>query len=86
MKYKAIFDIDGNNWSARFNNLLCYNSVIIKIAPDFVEANFKGLIPGVHYLPAMLDNITQVAEFVMDRTMMPDAQVVANANAWCKEI
>jgi hypothetical protein len=86
MKYKAIIDIDGNNWSARFNNLLCYNSVIIKIAPDFVEANFEGLIPGVHYLPATLDNITQVAEFVMDRDN--DAkmqQVVANANAWCKE-
>lgn len=86
MNNKAIIDIDGNNWSARFHTLLCYNSVIIKIAPDFVEASFKGLIPGVHYLPSTIDNITQVAEFVMDRDN--DAkmqQIVANANTWCKE-
>lgn len=86
MKYKAIIDIDGNNWSARFNSLLCYNSVIIKIAPDFVESNFEELVPGVHYLPSTLDNITQVSEFVMDEDN--DAgmqQIVANANAWCRE-
>ncbi len=86
MSHKAIIDIDGNNWSARFDTLLCYNSVIIKIAPDFVEASFKGLIPGVHYVPSTIDNITRVAEFVMDKDN--DAkmqQIVANANTWCKE-
>lgn len=86
MEHRAIIDIDGNNWSARFNTLLCYNSVVIKIAPDFVEANFEDLIPGVHYLPSTLDNITQVAELVMDKNN--DAkmqQIVANANAWCKQ-
>ncbi len=86
MNHKAIIDIDGNNWSARFNTLLCYNSVVIKLAPDFVETSFKGLIPGVHYLPSTIHNITQVAEFVMDRNN--DAkmqQIVANANTWCKE-
>ena len=86
MSHKAIIDIDGNNWSARFNTLLCYNSVIIKIAPDFVEASFKGLISGVHYVPSTIDNITRVAEFVMDKDN--DAkmqQIVANANTWCKE-
>ncbi len=86
MTHKAIIDIDGNNWSARFNTLLCYNSVVIKIAPTFVEANSEGLIPDVHYLPATIDNITQVAEFVMDKDN--DAkmqQIVANANAWCKQ-
>ena len=31
MKYKAILDIDGNNWSARFPKLLCSNSVVIKV-------------------------------------------------------
>ena len=86
MNYKVIIDIDGNNWSARFNTLLCYNSVIIKIAPDFVEASFKGLIPGVHYLPSTIDNITQVAEFVLDRDNDAEMrQIVANANTWCKE-
>jgi hypothetical protein len=31
MKYKAIIDIDGNNWSSRFPKLLCTNSVVIKV-------------------------------------------------------
>ena len=28
MAYRAIIDIDGNNWSSRFASLLCMNSVI----------------------------------------------------------
>lgn len=31
MKFKAIIDIDGNDWSSRFPKLLCTNSVIIKV-------------------------------------------------------
>ena len=31
MKYKAILDIDGNNWSSRFPKLLCTNSIVIKV-------------------------------------------------------
>jgi hypothetical protein len=31
MAYKAIIDIDGNNWSSRFASLLCTNSVVIKV-------------------------------------------------------
>ncbi|KAL3789816.1 hypothetical protein ACHAW5_011239 [Stephanodiscus triporus] len=34
--YKAILDIDGNAWSARLGKLLCYNSVVIKVEPEFV--------------------------------------------------
>ena len=31
MTYRAIIDIDGNNWSSRFASLLCTNSVVIKV-------------------------------------------------------
>jgi hypothetical protein len=31
MKYRAIIDIDGNDWSSRFPKLLCMNSVVIKV-------------------------------------------------------
>ena len=34
--YKAILDIDGNAWSARLGKLLCYDSVVIKVEPEFV--------------------------------------------------
>ncbi len=30
-EYKAIIDIDGNDWSSRFPKLLCMNSVVIKV-------------------------------------------------------
>jgi hypothetical protein len=31
MAYRAIIDINGNNWSSRFARLLCTNSVVIKV-------------------------------------------------------
>ena len=31
MKYRAIIDIDGNGWSSRYRELLCMNSVVIKV-------------------------------------------------------
>lgn len=84
MKYRAIIDIDGNNWSARFNHLLCFNSVVIKILPDFVESTFHDLVPGQHYVSASLENITRVVEHVMDENSDEKMQVIiSNANSWC---
>ena len=36
-KYRGIIDIDGHSWSGRFGSLLCLNSVILKVDPEFVE-------------------------------------------------
>jgi hypothetical protein len=84
MKYRAIIDIDGNNWSARFNHILCSNSVIIKILPDFVESTFDDLVPGQHYVSASLENITRVVEHVMEESSDEEMQVIiSNANSWC---
>lgn len=81
----AIIDIDGNNWSARFSTLLCMNSVIIKIQPDFVEQYYHNLEPNVHYVPASLDNITQVVEYVVDKDNdLQMKAIVKNANQWCQ--
>ncbi|KAL3785382.1 hypothetical protein HJC23_011065 [Cyclotella cryptica] len=46
-----ITEIDGNNWSRRFSRLLC---------------TWLSLSPNVHYLPATLDNVTDVARYVVD--------------------
>jgi hypothetical protein len=35
-QYAAILDIDGNSWSSRFCGLLCYNSVVLKVDPEYV--------------------------------------------------
>lgn len=83
-KITAIIDIDGNNWSARFHPLLCTNSIIIKITPDFIEHYYHELEPNVHYIPASLDNLTQVVEYVLEeRNDGKMRGVVKNANEWC---
>ena len=38
--YKAILDVDGQSWSSRFGTLTCYNSVILKVDPDYVDYFF----------------------------------------------
>ena len=36
-KYRGVIDIDGHSWSGRFGSLLCLNSVVLKVDPEFVE-------------------------------------------------
>ena len=79
----AIIDIDGNNWSARFHTLLCTNSLVIKISPDFIEQYYDELRPNVHYIPANVANLTQVVEYVMNNDEKMKS-VVKRANAWCQ--
>ncbi|KAL7549716.1 hypothetical protein ACHAWF_012980 [Thalassiosira exigua] len=84
-KYEAILDIDGNNWSARFHTLLCSNSVVIKIRPDFIEQFYHELEPNVHYIPASLENLTDVVEYVLDSRHDAEMQsIVRKANQWCQ--
>lgn len=89
MNYKVTFDLDGNAWSERFPRLLCYNSAVIKIdVPHENEEYFMGhtVLPGIHYIPASLNNFTRVARFVLHPSQDDMLrQVVRNANAWCAE-
>eukprot|EP00571_Detonula_confervacea_P009091 CAMPEP_0172316966 /NCGR_PEP_ID=MMETSP1058-20130122/30145_1 /TAXON_ID=83371 /ORGANISM="Detonula confervacea, Strain CCMP 353" /LENGTH=461 /DNA_ID=CAMNT_0013031409 /DNA_START=229 /DNA_END=1611 /DNA_ORIENTATION=- len=88
MKYKSIIDIDGNNWSSRFGMLLCSNSVVIKVEPDFIEYFYDDVgdvKPMVHYVPASLENITDVVEYVMEKKNEDQMKsIVKSANSWCK--
>ncbi|KAL3793278.1 hypothetical protein ACHAW5_003951 [Stephanodiscus triporus] len=85
MKFKAIIDIDGNDWSSRFPMLLCTNSVIIKIEPDFIEYFYDELTPMKHYVPASLDNLTDVVMHVMDKDNEVEMKrIVLAANSWCR--
>ena len=87
MKYRAVLDIDGNSWSERFTRLLCYNSVVIKVHvdPDFEEYFMPTLTAGVHYLPASLENFTEVAKWaVQDSSLDEIKRTVKNANDWCR--
>ena len=88
MRYKAVIDIDGNSWSERLPRLLCYNSVVVVVAvqDDYDEYIMDDLVPGVHYIPANLENLTEVARSIMqpeNDDML--RSVVKNANTWCRE-
>lgn len=88
MQYKAVVDIDGTSWSERFPRLLCYNSavVVLSVPEDYEEYFTVDLVPGVHFIPASLENFTYVANMIMkpeNDGML--REIVANANKWCRE-
>lgn len=87
-RYAGILDVDGNAWSSRFGQLLCYNSVVLKVEPVFVEYFYKDLIAWEHYVPvrADLSDLVEIASFVLDPDNEPFVRrIVMNANKWCRQ-
>jgi hypothetical protein len=86
-QYKAILDIDGNSWSSRFADLLCMNSVVIKVQPQWVDYFHPELKPWVHYIPVHKDlsDLAEVVNLVLSNdTQQQMKTIVQNANEWCK--
>lgn len=93
-KYRGIIDLDGNSWSSRFGELLCYNSVILKVQPQWVDYFYypiddvqDRLQPWVHYIPiqADLSDLLEWSAFVVDsRNDAWIRPIVARANDWCR--
>jgi Glycosyl transferase family 90 len=93
-QYRGIIDLDGNSWSSRFGQLLCYNSVILKVEPQWVDYFYypvgdgnDQLQPWVHYIPVQSDlsDLVELSEFVADPSN--DAvltNIVSRANNWCR--
>lgn len=87
-KYSAILDMDGNSWSSRFSELLCYNSVIVKIEPEYVEYFYRDLFPWKHYIPiaANLSDWNETLDYLFDPRNEETIQtIVQNANRWCSQ-
>ena len=87
-RYTAILDMDGNSWSSRFDHLLCFNSVVLKVEPEYLDYFHFELRPWKHYIPIKRDlsDLEEIARFIADPAndaMMLD--VVAAANHWCSE-
>lgn len=97
-KYRGILDVDGNSWSSRFGNLLCYNSVILKVEPSWVdyfhfkprggaEGDVPTLQPWIHYVPVRSDfsDLVEKSLFVVDPANDRILKrMVAEANLWCR--
>lgn len=87
-QYRAILDIDGASWSSRFEKLLCYNSVVVKMEPKWVDYFHFSLEPWVHYIPVrddLSDLIPNVKWAMADENEEAVKTIIQNANAWCAE-
>jgi hypothetical protein len=85
-KYLAILDIDGNSWSERFGALLCLNSVVLKVEPEFTDYFMPELEPWVHYVPIHLNStdLSNVTEYVLaNRNEMK--KIMENSRSWCRK-
>ena len=86
-QYRAVFDLDGNKWSSRFANLLCLNSVILKVEPETIDYLYPDLAPWTHFVPvaANLSDATEKVRYVLDgRNDEQMRRIVSNANSWCQ--
>lgn len=87
-KYRAILDIDGNSWSSRFGKLLCYNSVVLKVDPKFVDYFYLAYLqPWKHFVPVRYDlsDLMEKAQWTLDPQNEAAVQaIVANANEFCR--
>jgi hypothetical protein len=85
--YKAIIDIDGNSWSSRFADLLCMNSVVIKVEPYLVDYFYVELQPWVHYIPVHrnMSNLVEMVNMVLDDSQQERMKnIVKQANDFCR--
>lgn len=87
MKYRAVIDIDSNGASTRFGPLLCMNSVVIKVQPQFGGYWSHELEPWTHFIPVQADLSdlkTQVQFAISDKNQKQVQDIIENANDWCK--
>lgn len=87
-KYIAILDMDGSSWSSRFRFLLCSNSVVVKVEPEYVDYFYYDLVPWKHYIPIKgdLSDLVETVAFVTDPANdVVIQEIMLSANHWCSE-
>ena len=87
--YVAILDVDGNSWSERFGKLLCMNSIVLKVEPEFVDYYMPNTLqPWVHYIPINMNssNLVPIVKWVLHPQNEDYVRkVINNANIWCSK-
>lgn len=87
-RYMAIIDMDGNSWSSSFSTLLCYNSVVVKVEPTYVDYYYYDLKPWKHFIPvkADLSDLAENVAFVMNpKNEIVIKEIISSANQFCAE-
>jgi Glycosyl transferase family 90 len=85
-KYAAILDTDGNSWSSRFGRLLCSNSVVLKVEPQYVDYFYKYLEPWGQYVPVRedLSDLLEKVEWALHPRNVDQVQgIISRANQFC---
>lgn len=86
--FRAILDLDGDAWSKRFVALLCFNSVVLKVEPKYVDYFHPNLQPWIHYIPVnghLSDLVDQVKFAVSDEHQEEVQQIIRHAQQWCAQ-
>lgn len=83
-KYQMVVDTDGNSWSSRFGDLLCFDTVVLKVEPIQVDYFWERLQPWVHYVPvaANLSDLMERIAWVVSHEEEAQSMIAA-ANVWC---
>ena len=86
MNYLAVLDMDGASWSSRFGSLLCYNSVVIKVEPEYIDYFHYDLKPWTHYVPVKgdLSDLHETVSWVLNPANIAIVgDIIESANQWC---
>ena len=76
-RYRAVFNVDGYGAAFSFAARLALGSPVLKLASPLREEFERFLVPGVHYVPVDLRNVSAVVPYVLDDANAAEMQEVA---------
>ena len=76
-RYRAVFNVDGYGAAFSFAARLGLGSPVLKLASPLREEFERFLVPGVHYVPVDLRNVSTVVPYVLDDANAAEMQEVA---------
>ena len=62
---KAFFTVDGTGVSASLRSELALDSVVLKMESTLTQEIERVVLPGVHYMPFTMQNVSEVVRYVL---------------------
>ena len=63
--HKAVITVDGTGTSASFRSKLALDAVMLKMESPLVQEIERVVLPGVHYMPFTMQNVSEVVQYVL---------------------
>ena len=63
--YKAFFVVDGHGAAFSLRNKLALDAVMLKMESPLVQEIERVVLPGVHYMPFTMQNVSEVVRYVL---------------------